>query len=96
MPKMTDEEIMELISIKPEEIENLSYESAMEMLETVVSTLEQEGTPLNSGVKLYELGTALSKKCGIILDSTEEKMVQLLGDVENSSEAPFDPEKDGR
>ncbi|GAB4283201.1 MAG: hypothetical protein Kow0029_29160 [Candidatus Rifleibacteriota bacterium] len=96
MPKLNAEEIKELISITPEEIEKLSYESAMEMLETVVAALEQEGTPLDASVALYELGTALSKKCGSILDSTEEKMVKLLGTYENSSEVPFDPEVDGR
>ncbi|MDN5279784.1 MAG: exodeoxyribonuclease small subunit [Clostridiales bacterium] len=96
MPRLTEEELRELVAITPEEIEKLSYESSMELLEQVVSALEQEGTPLDCGVKLYELGTTLSKKCGAILDATEEKMFQLLGDAENAREVPFDPEKDGR
>ncbi|PKL42831.1 MAG: exodeoxyribonuclease VII small subunit [Candidatus Riflebacteria bacterium HGW-Riflebacteria-1] len=96
MPRLKEEDILELIKITPEQVEKLDYETAMERLEMVTSALEQEGTPLALGLKLYELGTALSKKCAAVLDSTEEKMLQLLGDVKNQSEAPFDPEKDGR
>ena len=96
MPKIKIEEINELIAIKPKEIAGMSYEESMELLERVVAALEQEGTPLELGSKLYELGTLLTRKCGKILDSTEEKMVQLLGDAEDGHEEPFDPEKDGR
>jgi exodeoxyribonuclease VII small subunit len=96
MPKIKIDEINELLAITPEEIARYSYEEAMELLERTVAALEQEGTPLEMGGKLYELGTILSKKCSKILDSTEEKMLQLLGDAETGSEEPFDPEKDGR
>ncbi|MBU1109402.1 MAG: exodeoxyribonuclease VII small subunit [Candidatus Riflebacteria bacterium] len=96
MPRLNEEEIIELIKITPEQIEELDYETAMAKLEMVTEALEQEGTPLALGLKLYELGSALSKKCAAVLDSTEEKMQQLLGDLRNQSEAPFDPEKDGR
>lgn len=91
-----DSELKELLALNPEQIEQMSYESAMEKLEVVVEALEQEGTPLELGLKLYELGTRLSKKCGAVLDATEQKMVQLLGDGENQTEESFDPEKDGR
>jgi len=96
MPRLKEEEILELIKITPEQVEKLDYETAMAKLEMVTGALEQEGTPLALGLKLYELGTALSRKCAAVLDSTEEKMLQLLGDIQNQSEAPFDPEKDGR
>jgi exodeoxyribonuclease VII small subunit len=66
------------------------------LLEKVVSALEQEGTPLESGTKLYVLGNTLAKRCSGILDATEEKMSKLLGDAENMTQEPFDPEKDGR
>lgn len=96
MPRLNEKEIAELIKLTPEQISSLDYEAAMQKLEIVVEALEQEGTPLELGLKLYELGTALSKKCGLALDSAEEKMLQLLGTIENPAEAPFDPEKDGR
>jgi exonuclease VII small subunit len=42
------------------------------------------------------LGNALAKRCGMILDSTEEKMLKLLGEAEEGGQEPFDPERDGR
>lgn len=96
MPRLKEQEIIELINVSAAQIDNLDYESALQKLEIVVEALEQEGTPLELGLKLYELGTALSKKCGAVLDATEEKMMQLLGDINNPGEANFDPEKDGR
>jgi exodeoxyribonuclease VII small subunit len=93
---MINDELKEILELSEEQIAKLSYESAMEKLEVVVDALEQEGTPLEMGLKLYELGTILSRKCGQILDSTEEKMVQLLGTVENPKEENFNPEDDGR
>lgn len=96
MPRLKESEMNELMNLSAEQIDRLDYETAMQKLESVVEALEQEGTPLELGLKLYELGTALARKCGAVLDATEEKMVQLLGEGEKSSETEFDPEKDGR
>ncbi|NCB38134.1 MAG: exodeoxyribonuclease VII small subunit [Erysipelotrichia bacterium] len=96
MPRFKEQDIAELLTITQEQIDNLDYNSAIQKLEIVAEALEQEGTSPEVGLKLYELGIALSKKCGAVLDNTEEKMLQLLGSMENPSEAPFDPEKDGR
>ncbi|MBF0499417.1 MAG: exodeoxyribonuclease VII small subunit [Candidatus Riflebacteria bacterium] len=89
-------DVEKLVSLTLEEIASMPYETAMENLELVVCALEGEGTPLALGLKLYEIGTALGKKCGGDLDRTEARMVQLLGDAETAREEPFDPEKDGR
>lgn len=96
MPRLKESDISELLALSSEQIERLDYETSMQKLEIVVEALEQEGTPLELGLKLYELGTALARKCGAVLDATEEKMVQLLGDGDKASEEAFDPEKDGR
>lgn len=96
MPRINPQEVAELVGLSPEQIEQLDYESAMQKLEIVVEALEQEGTPLELGLKLYQTGNALAKKCGMALDAAEEMMIQLRGSVDNPSEAPFDPEKDGR
>ncbi len=90
------QEVEDLVSLTPEQIDSMPYESAIIHLEKVVEALEKEGTPLDLGLKLYELGSLLSKKCGKILDQTEAKVVQLLGDAKNPREENFDPEKDGR
>ncbi len=89
-------ELEALAALTPEMIEQLSYEDAMERLEQTVEALEQEGTPLELGLRLYEVGTRLSRRCGKVLDAAETRMVQLLGNVESATEEPFDPEKNGR
>lgn len=94
--RFSKEQIDELVAINAQRISEMPYEEAMEKFETVVAALEQEGTPLSVGLKLYEIGTALSKRCAGILDATEERMLQLLGDGASATELPYDPEKDGR
>ncbi|MDD3145924.1 MAG: exodeoxyribonuclease VII small subunit [Candidatus Riflebacteria bacterium] len=96
MPRINEQEVAELVKLSQEQIDKLDYESAMQKLEVVVEALEQEGTPLELGLRLYQTGNALAKKCGLALDAAEEVMLQLRGSIDNPSEAPFDPEKDGR
>ncbi len=96
MPRLNENELNELLAIETEDIAKMQYEAALELLEKVVSALEQEGTPLESATQLYMLGNVLAKRCGMILDSTEEKMLKLLGEAEEGGQEPFDPERDGR
>ena len=96
MPQYTQKEIAKIVAMSKEDIEKLDYETAMSKLEIVVDALEQEGTSLEYGLQLYAVGTALSKKCSEALDAAEEKMLQLLGTIQNPSETPFDPEREGR
>ena len=51
---------------------------------------------LELGLRLYEVGTGLSRRCGNVLDAAEARMLQLIGNIESAREEPFDPEKDGR
>lgn len=96
MPRYTEKEVAKIVAMSKEDVEKLDYESAMSKLEIVVDALEQEGTSLEYGLMLYSIGTALAKKCSNDLDRAEEKMVQLLGTIQNPGEAPFDPETEGR
>ncbi len=96
MPRINEQELAEILKLNQQQIDQLTYEAAMQKLEIIVEVLEQEGTPLELGLKLYQTGNALAKKCGLALDAAEEVMLQLRGTIENPSEAPFDPEKDGR
>lgn len=96
MPQYTDKDVAKIVAMKKEDIDKLDYETAMSKLEIVVDALEKEGTSLEYGLLLYSVGTALSKKCSTALDSAEEKMLQLLGTIQNPSEVPFDPEREGR
>ena len=96
MPQYTQKEVAKLVAMSKEDIEKLDYETAMSKLEIVVDALEQEGTSLEYGLQLYAVGTALAKKCSAALDAAEEKMLQLLGTIQNPTEQPFDPEREGR
>ena len=96
MPQYSAKDIAKIVAMSKEDIDKLDYETAMSKLEIVVEALEQEGTSLEYGLQLYSVGTALSKKCSVALDSAEEKMMQLLGTIQNPSEITFDPERDGR
>ena len=90
------EMLQELTRLDQPAVEAMNYETAMARLEDVVGALEKEGTPLDVGLKLYEVGTMLSRRCAVVLDSTEARMIQLLGDGASAREEPYDPEKDGR
>lgn len=94
---MIDEkELVELLSLSHEQIQKLDYETAEQKLQRVVLILEQGDASIESSFKLYAVGTNLNKRCAAILDETEEKMLQLMGTIENPAEAPFIPEKDGK
>ncbi len=95
-PKFSPQDLETLTALTSAQIEGMGYEAAMARLEQVVDALEQEGTPLQMGLKLYEVGTALSRRCAAVLDATEARMVQLRQELDGRKEEPFDPEKDGR
>ena len=96
MANISLQEMAELAALSHEQIDGLDYETAIKKLDRCVCALEQEGTSLEMGLKLYAVGTALNKKCSGMLDTAEEKMLQLLGTIQNPAEATFEPEKDGR
>jgi len=83
--------ISKLAKLAPEKIEKMKYEEAMILLDEVVEAMEEEGTPLELGLQLYESGMALSKKCGKILDETEERMIKILETTQGQVEEEFDP-----
>jgi exodeoxyribonuclease VII small subunit len=91
-----EKELVELLSLSHEQIQKLDYETAEQKLQRVVLILEQGDASIESSFKLYAVGTNLNKRCAAILDETEEKMLQLMGTIENPAEAPFIPEKDGK
>lgn len=91
-----DKELVELLLLTAEQIQKLDYETAEKKLQKVVLILEQGDASVETSFRLYAVGSNLNKRCSAILDETEEKMLQLIGSIENSMEAPFVPEKDGK
>lgn len=54
--------------------EKKTFEEAMKELEEIVKKIEDETTPLETVLKLYERGNELSAYCQGVLDKTREKL----------------------
>ncbi len=61
-------------------VEQLSYEQALEELETIVATLEANKLPLEDTMALYERGQAITRHCMALLDNAELRVKKLSGD----------------
>ncbi|WP_249871957.1 exodeoxyribonuclease VII small subunit [Oceanobacillus saliphilus] len=68
--------------------EDISFEEAMEKLETIVSKLEEGDVPLEKAINFYQEGMNLSKICGDKLKNVQEKMTQIMN--EQGDLQPFD------
>ena len=55
----------------------LSYEKAVERLETIVRDLEGGKAPLADSLALFEEGFALVRRCTEQLDAAEKKILEL-------------------
>lgn len=58
----------------------LSFEKAIERLETIADTLENGNTALKDALALYEEGAALLKQCAAELDEAQAKITVLSKD----------------
>ena len=61
-------------------VDQLSYEKAFTELQTIVGELESEGLSLDKALALFERGQELICFCNNLLDQTELKVQQILGD----------------
>ncbi|WP_100404750.1 exodeoxyribonuclease VII small subunit [Bacillus solitudinis] len=65
--------------------EALSFEEAMEQLESVVDQLEKGDVPLEKAITMFQEGMQLSKHCHERLELVEKQMDQILhadGEIE--------------
>jgi len=65
----------------------LSFEKALEKLETIVQEIESGEVPLEKSIEKYAEGIELVKNCRTILDAAEKK-IQLLAKGEDGSLTP--------
>ena len=68
--------------------EDLSFEEAMEKLESIVSRLEEGDVPLEKAISYYKDGMNLSKICGDKLKNVQEMMTKIMN--EHGELEPFD------
>lgn len=60
-------------------IDQLTFEQAFAELEALVQQLEAGQLALEESLALFERGQALAARCGVLLDSAELKVKQLVG-----------------
>ena len=76
-----------------DDIESLTYETALLELDGIIERLERGAVALDEAIAAYERGTRLAQHCGALLDRTEQKISQLV--VTGSgrqAEKPFEVE----
>ena len=61
-----------------EEIENLSFEAALEKLENIVDDLERGDVSLADSIATFEHGSALKKHCEKTLREAELKVEEIV------------------
>lgn len=72
-----------------------TFEQSLQALEKIVDELESGDLPLEKALKKFDEGMALSRQCSALLDETEKKVAQLLGnDGASAVEVPFSVEED--
>ncbi len=67
-------------TVKPEspgDVEALSFEKALEELETIVQKLETGDVDLDQSIALYERGTLLKAHCAAKLSAAQEKIEKI-------------------
>ena len=61
-------------------VDQLSFEQAHIELQTIAGELETEGLSLDEALALFERGQELIRYCTNLLDQTELKVEQILGE----------------
>ncbi len=78
----------------PKAVEKLSFEDALEELETIVRNLEGGEAPLEDSIAAYERGTALKRHCEEKLRDAQVKIEKIsISDDNVISTQPLDPEE---
>lgn len=75
-----------------EQNDKLSFEAALEKLETIVKLLEEEDLPLEKSISYYEEGMKLTKLCDEMLKNAQDKLTYIL--KENEAIEPFEMEEE--
>ena len=63
------------------DVKNLSFERAIEELETIVKRLEEGKVPLEESVTIYERGEALKTRCEELLRQAEARVQKITLDA---------------
>lgn len=75
-----------------QDVTTLSFERAIEELETIVRRLEDGKVPLEESVTIYERGEALKRRCEDLLRQAEARVDKITTDAQGNptGTAPLD------
>jgi exodeoxyribonuclease VII small subunit len=65
----------------PVDVKTLSFERAIEELESIVKRLEEGKVPLEESVAIYERGEALKRRCEELLRQAEARVDKITTDA---------------
>lgn len=65
-----------------EDVQELSFEQAMQELEQIVDRLERGDVELEESITIYERGEALKARCDALLKQAEAKVEKITVDSE--------------
>ncbi len=76
------------------DIDEMSFEEALEKLEAIVESLEQGNVPLDQSIAHYERGEALRNHCRKLLSAAEDRVEKIRLDASGKPDGtePLDPE----
>jgi exodeoxyribonuclease VII small subunit len=63
------------------DVNQLSFEKAIEELESIVKRLEEGKVPLEESVAIYERGEALKRRCSELLSQAEARVAKITLDA---------------
>ncbi|QDY41199.1 exodeoxyribonuclease VII small subunit [Candidatus Pantoea soli] len=72
----------------------VTFESALQQLEQIVSRLESGELPLEDALNEFERGVQLARSGQQTLQQAEQRVQILLSDDKDAELAPFTPEND--
>jgi exodeoxyribonuclease VII small subunit len=65
----------------PVDVKKLSFERAIEELESIVKRLEEGKVPLEESIAIYERGEALKRRCEELLRQAEARVDKITTDA---------------
>lgn len=80
----------------PGQRKKVTYEQAVEEIETIVQRLEDGESGLEESLKLFEKGMELLKFCEGKLNEAQNKVEKIIQQGEEFETKPLDAEKDDR
>ncbi len=78
------------------DVKRLTFERAIEELETIVMRLEEGKVPLEESVAIYERGQALKRRCEELLSQAEARVDKITTDATGrvTGSEPLDVQQD--